>query len=141
MTKTAKPAQGSRDTSRSLEAWDRLLEAFDTLPNDEAKQGFLDYAQAILEFGKLRRYLTGRVARDSTSPLHGMLFAMQLDDERVWANSKSGRDQHASALAIMFQGLSCEEEQVAFAQFADAVIGYHLTKNEIAHGGWGDWSI
>lgn len=141
MTEIAKPSQGAREIGRSLEAWDRLVKAFDNLPNDQAKQGFLDYAQALLDFGKLRRYLKGGRSGDTTSPLHGVLFAMQLDDERVWANSKSGKDQYMTALAVMYQGLSCEAEQVAFAQFADAVIGYHITKNEIAPAGWRDWSI
>lgn len=141
MTNRTKATLDSDTTDETLQAWDKLLQAFDSLPNNEAKLGFLEYAQAVLDFSKLRRYLTGIRTEEIGSPLHGMLFAMKLDDERLWEHSKAGKDELATKLAMIFQSLSGNAERVAFAQFADAVIGYHITKNETSQIDWRDWSM
>lgn len=141
MTKKTKASLEPDTIDETLQAWDRLIQAFDSLPNDEAKVGFLEYAQAVLDFSKLRRYLTGIQTEEISSPLHGMLFSMKLDDERLWEHSKAGKDELATKLVMMFQALSGNAERVAFAQFADAVIGYHITKNETSQIDWRDWSM
>ena len=125
----------------SLEAWDQLMQVFENLPTAEAKRGFIDYAQAVVGFNKLRGYLTGVQTENPSSPLHGVLAAMKLDEERLWVHSKSGKDELATSLFLLFQGLSCDAERAAFVQFADAVIGYHIAKNELGSVDWQRWSM
>ncbi len=125
-------------SNEAWDAWELLIQAFDRLPCDSAKRGFLEYAQAVLSMNKLRRYLTdtNNEYGQAHSPLYGVLFAMKLDDERLWTKCRSGKNELSMALGRSFQSLSCDAERTAFARFADAVIGYHITKNEIAPIDW-----
>ena len=141
MSKSAEQRAESGTLDTALEAWDRLIQAFDNLPTDDAKRGFLEYARAVLDFNKLREYLAGRKTDTPKSPLNSVLVAMKLDEERLWAHSKSGKDEIAASLLLMFQGLSCDAERFAFTQFAEAVIDYHITKNEIEPSDWQRWSM
>ena len=141
MNNGSKLSVESVDTDVSLEAWDQLIVVFECLPTAEAKRGFIDYAQAVVGFNKLRGYLSGAHAEHTKSPLHGVLAAMKLDEERLWAHSKIGKDELATSLFLLFQGLSCDAERVAFVQFADAVIGYHIAKNELGPVDWQRWSM